>query len=79
MTGIEKGIFQADEYQLPAMSRLSVISITDAKNSIFRHLKCQSDGVILLFCFWLDQVESMGNVLPLDASKFRLWAKMMHR
>jgi toxin FitB len=29
--------------------------------------------------FWLDQVGSTYNVLPMDASTFRLWAKMMHR
>lgn len=28
---------------------------------------------------WLDQVGSTYNVLPMDASIFRLWAKLMHR
>jgi toxin FitB len=28
---------------------------------------------------WLDQVGSTYNVLPMDTSTFRLWAKMMHR
>jgi len=28
---------------------------------------------------WLDKVGATYNVLPMDASVFRLWAKMMHR
>jgi predicted nucleic acid-binding protein len=28
---------------------------------------------------WLDQVGDTYNVLPMDASVFRLWAKLMHR
>lgn len=28
---------------------------------------------------WLDQVSSTYNVLPMDASIFRLWARIMHR
>jgi toxin FitB len=29
--------------------------------------------------FWLDQVGSTYNVLPMDTTTFRLWAKMMQR
>ncbi len=28
---------------------------------------------------WLDQVATTYNVLPMDATTFRLWAKLMHR
>ena len=28
---------------------------------------------------WLDRVITTYNVLPLDASSFRVWAKLMHR
>lgn len=28
---------------------------------------------------WVDQVATAYNVLPMDATTFRLWAKLMHR
>jgi len=29
--------------------------------------------------FWADQVAATYNVLPMDGTTFRLWAKLMHR
>lgn len=28
---------------------------------------------------WIDQVERVSNVLPLDGATFRVWARLMHR
>lgn len=28
---------------------------------------------------WVDRVSEVWNILPMDASTFRMWAKLMHR
>jgi len=44
MTGMEKGIFQADEYQLPAMSRQTQVSSERLVKLESCHSEIASDG-----------------------------------
>lgn len=63
-----------DEAQL----HLSAVTIGEIQAGI-ELTRAQDSAKADALTAWLDQVAAAYNVLPMDASAFRAWARLMHR